>query len=348
MTSAQRAAGKPGPSRGGRRAAPRRSRRRRASPRRSSARRWPPRRPPTFRRWRRPAPVARSSDRWARAVAFVLALAAAWAALSAAVRGPVGCLVRGPVGGIRGSRGGPVGRGGGPVAAAAARSPASRRPGSQPAPARRREHRRGPRRSRRRPRDRVGPGRGPAGPGRPSSSRVRSSVGLRLAHHGTDVVLGLGVGRDAAVAAHRPRPGVVGGQRERRWSRTGGSGCSGSGPPRRWPTTGRAGSRPGPAAVEGMNCMRPCAPAGETAEALKPDSCDGHRGQQRGVHAVPAGRLGEQVRVGHAGQRGAADAGRAPRRASGRTRRITVGVPTSCTFTDSPCCGAAIILPSPT
>ena len=37
---------------------------------------------------------------------------------------------------------------------------------------------------------------------------------------------------------------------------------------------GSSGFTPEPFAVAGMNCMSPCAPAGETAEALKFDSCE--------------------------------------------------------------------------
>ena len=37
---------------------------------------------------------------------------------------------------------------------------------------------------------------------------------------------------------------------------------------------GSSGFTPSPCAVEGMNCMRPWAPACETAPALNPDSCD--------------------------------------------------------------------------
>src|SRR4051794_14309292 len=103
---------------------------------------------------------------------------------------------------------------------------------------------------------------------------------------------------------------------------------------------GSVASTPSPFAVAGMNCIRPVAPAGETAELLKFDS----------VFATPASRAGEMPYLAPAWVKRSAygtPARRLPVAAdvravlvpSARTRRISVGLPTSWTLTTSPSWG---------
>src|SRR3954468_10908156 len=100
---------------------------------------------------------------------------------------------------------------------------------------------------------------------------------------------------------------------------------------------GSSGLTPSPDAVDGMNCMRPWAPAGETAEALKPDSCEAIAASR---DASTPCRLAAWVNRLAYGTPASAD----PEAAgsvvveSGSTRRMTEGLPTSWTLTASPGC----------
>ena len=88
-----------------------------------------------------------------------------------------------------------------------------------------------------------------------------------------DVGLRLGVGRHAAAGADGTRTRRCRRRARAGRCRTAAAGRASGGPARRSPVAASNGSSsPSERAVPGMNCAIPCAPAGETAYGLKPDS----------------------------------------------------------------------------
>src|SRR5436309_6042865 len=118
---------------------------------------------------------------------------------------------------------------------------------------------------------------------------------------------------------------------------------------------GSSGFTPRPAAVLGISCIRPWAPAGLTARALYPDSTFATAASSFGetpyfapawLNRLPYGTEASPLATLRPAGRRVSTAEAAP---PGSTRRIAVGVVyTLSILTWSPVCGAAIIWPLPT